>query len=1400
MPDVLFQADPDASPSPQPSSQPALPEPTRQRWQPLRLGLIELFHYDSEEFWFRDGHLLLRGNNGTGKSKVLSLTLPFLFDAQLKSSRIEPDGDAGKKMAWNLLLGKHERRIGYTWIELGRIGDDGRTEYLTLGCGLSAVAARSSVESWFFITEQQRMGQDLWLINPQRAVLSRERLGAALQGHGQLFDTAGAYRRAVDERLFQLGEVRYAALMDTLIQLRQPQLSKRPNEDSLSGALTEALPPLPDDLLGDVADAMNQLEEYSAQLTELTALGKAVGQFNRRYKVYARIDARRQARTLRSAQTGFDNASRTLNDATAALATAQQAEGDWQIRVASGATALLRERAALDELQQDPIMRDARRLDDIERQAHERGRDTDRAQQAVQEAEQRHERESAALQHSAAKADAARAAMAQALSQAHQAAGEAGLAEHDAFLSAATLFADPGRLALTLSAEYGAGQHSLRTLVARRRDDLTSLQRRVRALEAAELQHTYEQGLRDERADEVSEAGAQVAEAELRIGQCGTALVDAWQTHCANLVELQIEDADAVLTALAEWVANLEGENPARAALHQAQQQTSRRLAQREADVDAQSKTLHTQAQALRDEQAALERGEDKQPPAPYPRGASARALGAKPGAPLWQLVEFRAASAEHPHTDAQRAALEAALEAAGLLDAWLAPDGNFQTPDQADTFDSMLVARAPQAMSLADHLVPAQGAGVDHAVILRLLQSIACGADDVAQAEAWVGLGGQFRLGPLRGAWAKPAAEYIGAASRAQARLRRLRDIAAQQAAIEQQLDAVRVQLTELAMRQRHAADEWLAAPTDDALRAVHVAASGWEKQRRAAADRLVLADARLATARQRWRDAQQQLSDDASDLALPPQMAGLLRVETALGHFERALQALLLEAQNVRHVLPELDSQRARFDDMAKDVAARRDHLAQCRALFEDMTTRLQVLRETVGAKVEELKQRLAATRQAVADGEKAQQAGMEELSRASEQRARSEQRVEDGAATVAERSATRQLAIHGLENFTRTGLLEVALPELDLAPPPWTIEAALNVARRTEQGLLDVSAEDADWTRLQNQISRDYSELLTALTALGHQAQADTTDFGLVVTIIYQNRPERPDLIERRITEEIVQRRELLTARETEVLENHLQAEVAAAIQRLLQDSERRLAAINAELSIRPTSTGVKFRLVWQALPEGEGAPVGLEAARKRLLNTSFDAWSEQDRKVIGSMLQNRITSERARADSDGGGSLQDMLGRALDYRRWHRFRVQRWQDGQWRPLSGPASSGERALGLTVPLFAAVSSFYSHGGSPNAPRLVLLDEAFAGIDDAARAHCMALVREFDLDFVMTSEREWACYAELPGVSICQLQRHEGIDAVYVSRWSWDGRARRHEADGARRFPALPATDPAG
>ena len=156
-----------------------LPQPERTRWQPLRLGLVDLFLHDQAEFWFRDGHLLLRGNNGTGKSKVLALTLPFLLDGELSASRVEPDGDSSKRMEWNLLLGdRYTERLGYSWLEFGRRDDFGAPHFLTVGCGLKAASGRGIVDRWFFVSGG-RIGREFTLVGPAGTAHTRERLGEA---------------------------------------------------------------------------------------------------------------------------------------------------------------------------------------------------------------------------------------------------------------------------------------------------------------------------------------------------------------------------------------------------------------------------------------------------------------------------------------------------------------------------------------------------------------------------------------------------------------------------------------------------------------------------------------------------------------------------------------------------------------------------------------------------------------------------------------------------------------------------------------------------------------------------------------------------------------------------------------------------------------------------------------------------------------------------------------------------------------------------------------------------------------------------------------------------------------------------------------------------------------------
>lgn len=1367
-----------------------LPSPERTRWQPLRLGLVELYHYDVEEFWFRDGHLLLRGNNGTGKSKVLSLTLPFLLDANLSASRVEPDGDRGKRMEWNLLMNKrHERRVGYTWIEFGRRDEAGETLTLTLGCGLRAIAGRPGAEPWFFITDQ-RVGADLWLTTPERTALSRERLIETIGIHGQVFPNAQSYRRAVDERLFRLGVERYDALVDTLIQLRQPQLSKNPDEERLSEALTQALPPLPRAALEDVAEAMSELDDIRRDLEEIEAMRKAISSFGTRYRRYAQVATRRRARTLRQAQTDFDNASRDANAAQAELDDARAS-----VEGCRSSQQILDEQLAADDarlrvLRSDPVMRDAARLAAARERVAECRLLSAEAAERERTAAAQLAREAQASGRRRAQADASRTDLEGSRSSAAELAGQTGLIDsHARALREVALPDGVGDLPTEAVASLlREGRES----ELHRHDQIAIIRKRLREVDAAVQTRTRAHDARTLHANAFDDATDAARGAVERLQEQIERLHGAWRAYASAAQALPIPGLDEVLDELATWQQALSGANPMGVALDRALQRVEREFAGRDAELaDERRRLAHEQDEMLA-ERARLEAGEDRAPPVPYTRDILVRAQAS--GASLWQLVDF---GVQVPA--AARAGLEAALEASGLLDAWVLPDG---AVIDALTNDVILTVRPPCAKSLADWLVPTipatiSGAGIEAGTVRALLQSIACAEQEPLDAETWVSPRGEFRLGNARGAWTKPVAQYIGHAARQAARLARLTDIATRLGELEAALDGCRSAAARLAALRDEARNEYARAPSDEGLLRLHAEHNAAEQRRRDTQTHLGEAESKLLQAENALARARDGLTFDARDLKLPATAAEIDNLDRALGEYRVAVADLANAVRRHQTALAELAEQTSREWQARESLdSALADHLEKQKLSSAALET-VNTLQATVGKQVDELLSEIEATDKERQNHDRALKASRAELVAASARHGTAAQKQRDLNERLEERSQSRKGAAEKLQVYaTQTGFFAVAIPDLTLADvtAPWGIDTALTIARRAEQALSEVPADESDWDRIQRDIGRDFTELQSTMSTQGHSAAAEPSDHGLIVRIIYQQRPERPDALERRLEAELAEQRLILSAQERSLLEEHLEKEIAANLQRMIRDTEERVAAINAELHERPTSTGMRYRLVWEPLPEkDENAIPGLAVARKRLLNTSADAWSEQDRRHLGEFLQARINAERQR---DERGTLFESLTRALDYRRWHRFTVERNQDKQWKPLSGPASSGERALGLTVPLFAAASSHYESADA-HAPRLVLLDEAFAGIDDEARASCMGLIREFDLDFVMTSEREWGCYAEIPGLNICQLVRREGMDAVFVSRWSWDGRERRPEADPARRFPAAALAD---
>ena len=67
-------------------------------WKINRVGLIDFWYYDDEEFVFDDGRMLLRGANGSGKSVTMQSLIPLLLDGNIRPERLDAFGTRARKM------------------------------------------------------------------------------------------------------------------------------------------------------------------------------------------------------------------------------------------------------------------------------------------------------------------------------------------------------------------------------------------------------------------------------------------------------------------------------------------------------------------------------------------------------------------------------------------------------------------------------------------------------------------------------------------------------------------------------------------------------------------------------------------------------------------------------------------------------------------------------------------------------------------------------------------------------------------------------------------------------------------------------------------------------------------------------------------------------------------------------------------------------------------------------------------------------------------------------------------------------------------------------------------------------------------------------------------------------
>lgn len=232
-------------------------------------GFLNFWLYDQEEFYLNDGHILLRGNNAAGKSITTQSFVPFILDGNRSPERLDPFGTRDRKMDFYLLGdGEREESTGYLYLEFRKSGSE---EYRTIGVGMRAQRGKG-IDFWgFCLRDGRRVGLDgLRLyekVGGQNLPLSKQKLRNLIGDQDCWAESTTKYKEMVNDQIFGFRDIRqYDQLIQLLIQVRRPKLSKDFRPSLVKNILNDSLQVLTDDDLSAMVSTMEQMDQLEDTL------------------------------------------------------------------------------------------------------------------------------------------------------------------------------------------------------------------------------------------------------------------------------------------------------------------------------------------------------------------------------------------------------------------------------------------------------------------------------------------------------------------------------------------------------------------------------------------------------------------------------------------------------------------------------------------------------------------------------------------------------------------------------------------------------------------------------------------------------------------------------------------------------------------------------------------------------------------------------------------------------------------------------------------------------------------------------------------------------------------------------------------------------------------------------
>lgn len=1362
------------------------------RWEIKRIGLINYWWYDEEIFEFSEGRMILRGTNGSGKSVTMQSFIPLLLDGRKTPERLDPFGNKSRKIEEYILgYGENikEENTSYLFMEFGK-KETGN--YITIGIGLRAKKGQN-VSFWgFIIKDGRRIGKDFYLYKnlDQKITLTKQELKNKIGEGGRVVETQKEYMSLVNDEIFGFSTLEeYDEFIKLLIEIRSPKLSN--GKDFRPSVITEiisnSLIPLSDEDLRPVTESIKNMNNTKEQLDSLRKSNEAIEKLNGYYKTYNEAVLYQKAKNYKNSYNDFKKEeekekilAQKIEELKEEINLNKEKQNEIIVQIKSN-------EFTLEELRKDERFDLQNKLEKIKQEIEEKSKEIEKDEAKKEERKKEENRNQAKEKEAKEEKEKLETEFKEKEKQTKELADTI---KYDEYLFRIEEIKEN----IEKPYKYEPLNNDIKRYIQKINNGKIAIEKAKRAEQEYDISQ-----------QEVDKKRADIASKEQEITKGRIILNEEKEKYKEEMYKWELKNEEFKITqedkiAISQKVEEY-GEkgtiDDIIAEYRKPYEKIKEEILIAESNIKADKENKVKEKQDILNQIEEWKNQKEAEPERLEAVKENRKKLMQKNIAyiPLYEAIDFKKEITEN-----QKDILENAMLDMGLLDAIILEKEDLSEVKKQDKnfIDKYLTNCTPKmgnsVLEYFDIIIP-KDCKIKTNTISNILSNIQITEEneELLGNLASIDKQGNYQIGLLGGKTSQTEkAKYIGKEAKRRYKEEQIAKLSKLSNDKDIEIQQMQEDLQKQQARKEKLEAEWKCIPQMQELE---------EKQNKIKRDINILQaikeelELKEETLKIKFEELKktQEVQNEATK--------GIYFTKT-LEVFEENLKL----ANELKDEISEIEKIQIKIVSIVEKLNTIKE---QKEEIISDIDE-LQYKINQANLKIKTMESNKASIEEMLGTDFKEMQAKMEkciklskELPEQKEELIKIIERLETTKANDIIKLTEKEAVIAKLQ---KQSLLykEIFEQELELkyviAEPQDTKTAMQQIItkyhtfeekNKTTSDYLDtlsikfrenlvylleynLSIEDINI----NQNEEEYKNMPEELK------EVEKTRNRRDITGYLKGRKVNLNVLAQDIKETIEETESLIEEDDRKLFEDILTNTVGRKIREKIYHSKNWVKKMSDLMENINTSSGLTFSLRWKPKIATDETEVDT-AELVEILNSDTSILKQEEIKKVANHFRSKFAKAEQKSKEKGNLiSFENIMKETLDYRSWFEFEFLHKQGtGLKKQLTNNAfyklSGGEKAMAMYIPLFAAVYAKYENS-KKDSPRIISLDEAFAGVDDNNIRDCFRILTELDLEYIINSQVLWGEYDTIPSLAINELVSDPSSQVVSVIRYRWNGKKK--------------------